>query len=82
MTGKPVQAPYDGLRGPLDTSGPTPLAHFPDGDGIEYVRLWVREDGVVVALPMLVKPPDPPAPVDEQHPYWAAVMDEFGGAVS
>lgn len=25
---------------------------------------------------------DPPAPVDEQHPYWAAVMDEFGGAVS
>jgi hypothetical protein len=44
------------LRGPLDTSGPTCLATLPTSGGTEYVRLWVREDGVVVALPMLDNP--------------------------
>lgn len=42
----------EGLR-ELDVSGPTALASLalPDG-GSEYVRLYVRPDGVVVAQPV------------------------------
>ena len=41
----------------LDTSGPTSLATVKlESGGTKYVRLYVRDDGVVVALDMLEKP--------------------------
>lgn len=41
----------------LDTSGPTPLATVKlESGGTKYVRLYVREDGVVVAKDMLDTP--------------------------
>jgi hypothetical protein len=43
----------------LDTSGPTPLATVKlESGGTKYVRLYVREDGVVVAKDMLDTPAD------------------------
>lgn len=38
---------------PLDVSGPTSLASVETEKGYIYVRLFVRDDGVVVAKPMV-----------------------------
>ena len=60
----------------LDTSGPTPLATVKlESGGTKDVRLYVREDGVVVAKDMLDTPAIPPRP-PIQPPYTPAGGDE------
>jgi hypothetical protein len=40
----------------LDVSGPTSIATVKTENGSSFVRLYVREDGVVVAVDMLKQP--------------------------